>query len=87
MSHSLMSPPAVAGTGTPPPSRSAAWGKSFPPIGGLFSRDSVRALHGVDLSIGRGEIVALVGGVRFRQEHLGPLRREARKAEHRRNPD
>ena len=35
-------------------------GKSFP-IGGLFSRDSVRALHGVDLTIGRGEIVALVG--------------------------
>lgn len=35
-------------------------GKSFP-IGGLFSRESVRALHGVDLSIGRGEIVALVG--------------------------
>ncbi|WP_285241648.1 ATP-binding cassette domain-containing protein [Pseudarthrobacter sp. MEB009] len=35
-------------------------GKSFA-VGGLFSRDSVRALHGVDLSIGRGEIVALVG--------------------------
>lgn len=35
-------------------------GKSFP-IGGLFSRQSVRALHGVDLTIGRGEIVALVG--------------------------
>ncbi len=35
-------------------------GKSFP-IGGLFSRHAVRALHGVDLTIGRGEIVALVG--------------------------
>lgn len=29
--------------------------------GGLFSRATVRALGGVDLSIGRGEIVALVG--------------------------
>ena len=29
--------------------------------GGLFSRASLRALGGVDLSIGRGEIVALVG--------------------------
>jgi peptide/nickel transport system ATP-binding protein len=29
--------------------------------GGLFSRAAVRALGGVDLSIGRGEIVALVG--------------------------
>lgn len=29
--------------------------------GGLFSRSTVRALGGVDLSIGRGEIVALVG--------------------------
>ena len=35
-------------------------GKSFP-IGGLFSRQAVRALHGVDLAIGKGEIVALVG--------------------------
>lgn len=35
-------------------------GKSFP-MGGLFSRESVRALHGVDLTIGSGEIVALVG--------------------------
>ncbi len=35
-------------------------GKSFP-MGGLFSRQSVRALHGVDLTLGRGEIVALVG--------------------------
>jgi len=35
-------------------------GKAFP-IGGMFSRQSVRALHDVDLSIGRGEIVALVG--------------------------
>ncbi|MCA4134879.1 ATP-binding cassette domain-containing protein [Arthrobacter sp. M4] len=34
--------------------------KTFP-IGGLFSRSSVRALGGVDLSLGRGEIVALVG--------------------------
>lgn len=29
--------------------------------GGLFSRAAIRALGGVDLSIGRGEIVALVG--------------------------
>ena len=29
--------------------------------GGLFSRESVRALGGVDLAIGKGEIVALVG--------------------------
>ena len=35
-------------------------GKSFR-IGGLFSNQAVRALHGVDLTIGRGEIVALVG--------------------------
>ncbi|MFC8304375.1 ATP-binding cassette domain-containing protein [Specibacter sp. NPDC057265] len=34
--------------------------KSFP-IGGMFSRQVVRALHNVDLTIGRGEIVALVG--------------------------
>ena len=34
--------------------------KTFP-IGGLFSRKAVRALHQVDLSLGRGEIVALVG--------------------------
>ncbi|MFP3578972.1 ATP-binding cassette domain-containing protein [Arthrobacter sp. SIMBA_036] len=35
-------------------------GKSFH-IGGLFSSQKVRALHRVDLTIGRGEIVALVG--------------------------
>lgn len=34
--------------------------KDFP-SGGLFSRTNVRALGGVNLSIGRGEIVALVG--------------------------
>lgn len=34
--------------------------KDFP-SGGLFSRTGVRALGGVNLSIGRGEIVALVG--------------------------
>ncbi|NQD89887.1 ABC transporter ATP-binding protein [Paenarthrobacter sp. CM16] len=59
MSHSLMTPSAVAGTGTPA-LEIRGLGKSFP-VGGLFSRDSVRALHGVDLAIGSGEIVALVG--------------------------
>jgi len=34
--------------------------KTFP-IGGMFSRDHVRALGGVDLDIAPGEIVALVG--------------------------
>ncbi|MGO4452911.1 ABC transporter ATP-binding protein [Arthrobacter sp. RAF14] len=34
--------------------------KTFP-LGGLFSRKSTRALHEVDLTLGRGEIVALVG--------------------------
>ena len=60
MSHSVQtsSPPDVS---TQPPALEVrGLGKSFP-IGGLFSREAVRALHGVDLTIGRGEIVALVG--------------------------
>jgi peptide/nickel transport system ATP-binding protein len=59
MSHSLASPVAASATRTPA-LEIRGLGKSFP-IGGLFSRDSVRALHGVDLTINRGEIVALVG--------------------------
>lgn len=59
MSHSLMTPAAVSTTGTPA-LEIRGLGKTFP-IGGLFSRDSVRALHGIDLSIAKGEIVALVG--------------------------
>ena len=59
MSHSLASPMAASATRTPA-LEIRGLGKSFP-IGGLFSRDSVRALHGVDLTINRGEIVALVG--------------------------
>lgn len=53
---SPVSPPAVE----VPALEIRGLGKSFP-IGGLFSRQSVRALHQVDLTIGRGEIVALVG--------------------------
>lgn len=67
MSHSTLSTTTGAGPSSSGPARTDApalevrgLGKSFP-IGGLFSRDSVRALHGVDLAIGRGEIVALVG--------------------------
>ncbi|MGP0223753.1 ATP-binding cassette domain-containing protein [Paenarthrobacter sp. NCHU4564] len=61
MSHAAVQ----ANTSTAPAGQAPALevrglGKSFP-VGGLFSRQSVRALHGVDLSIGRGEIVALVG--------------------------
>ncbi|QSZ48763.1 ABC transporter ATP-binding protein [Arthrobacter sp. D5-1] len=59
MSHSLMSPSAVSTTGTPA-LEIRGLGKTFP-MGGLFSRGSVRALHGVDLTIHQGEIVALVG--------------------------
>ncbi|WP_159698797.1 ATP-binding cassette domain-containing protein [Arthrobacter sp. 18067] len=59
MSHSLMTPSAVSDTDTPA-LEIRGLGKTFP-IGGLFSRDSVRALHGIDLTIGKGEIVALVG--------------------------
>ncbi|MCD4851074.1 ABC transporter ATP-binding protein [Arthrobacter sp. AK01] len=59
MSHSLMTPSAVSNTGTPA-LEIRGLGKTFP-IGGLFARDSVRALHGIDLTIGTGEIVALVG--------------------------
>lgn len=59
MSHSLTSTVAASATRTPA-LEIRGLGKSFP-IGGLFSRESVRALHGVDLTINRGEIVALVG--------------------------
>jgi peptide/nickel transport system ATP-binding protein len=59
MSHSLMAPSAASKTSTPA-LEIRGLGKSFP-IGGLFSRDSVRALHDIDLTIGKGEIVALVG--------------------------
>jgi peptide/nickel transport system ATP-binding protein len=59
MSHSLTSPSAGSTTSTAA-LEIRGLGKSFP-IGGLFTRASVRALHGVDLTIGRGEIVALVG--------------------------
>ncbi|MFF1881928.1 ATP-binding cassette domain-containing protein [Pseudarthrobacter sp. NPDC058196] len=59
MSHSLTSPDAGSTAGTPA-LEIRGLGKSFP-MGGLFSRASVRALHGVDLALGRGEIVALVG--------------------------
>ncbi|GAA3278808.1 ATP-binding cassette domain-containing protein [Paenarthrobacter aurescens] len=59
MSHSLITPSAVSHTGTPA-LEIRGLGKTFP-LGGLFSRDSVRALHGIDLTIGKGEIVALVG--------------------------
>ncbi|YCH07070.1 oligopeptide/dipeptide ABC transporter ATP-binding protein [Arthrobacter sp. alpha11c] len=70
MSHAAVSPtslsPAIEGAARQaaasetPALEVRGLGKSFP-IGGLFSRQSVRALHGVDLTIGRGEIVALVG--------------------------
>ncbi|MFJ5957801.1 ATP-binding cassette domain-containing protein [Paenarthrobacter sp. NPDC092416] len=65
MSHSVLSAPfegsARRAADSPTPALEIrGLGKSFP-IGGLFSRQSVRALHGVDLTIGRGEIVALVG--------------------------
>ncbi|WP_431768467.1 ABC transporter ATP-binding protein [Paenarthrobacter nicotinovorans] len=59
MSHSVMTPRPETLTGSPA-LEIRGLGKSFP-VGGLFSRDSVRALHGVDLTLGRGEIVALVG--------------------------
>ncbi|TPV50117.1 ABC transporter ATP-binding protein [Pseudarthrobacter phenanthrenivorans] len=59
MSHSPASLAAVPTTSTPA-LEIRGLGKTFP-IGGLFSRQSVRALHGVDLTINRGEIVALVG--------------------------
>lgn len=69
MSHPILSPKAGGdrpgrrfgpGEAETPALEVRGLGKTFP-IGGLFSRQSVRALHGVDLSIGRGEIVALVG--------------------------
>lgn len=59
MSHSSTSPLAGSPTSTPA-LQIRGLGKSFP-LGGLFSRASLRALHGVDLTLGRGEIVALVG--------------------------
>jgi peptide/nickel transport system ATP-binding protein len=60
MSLSVQSPSRPDVSTRPPALEVRGLGKSFP-IGGLFSRQAVRALHGVDLSIGRGEIVALVG--------------------------
>lgn len=60
MSHAVLSSHRPAADTEAPALEVRGLGKSFP-IGGLFSRDSVRALHGVDLTIGRGEIVALVG--------------------------
>ncbi|WP_218713639.1 oligopeptide/dipeptide ABC transporter ATP-binding protein [Arthrobacter sp. BF1] len=59
MSHSAM-PTSTRPTDDTPALEIRGLGKQFP-LGGLFSRESVRALHGVDLSLGRGEIVALVG--------------------------
>ncbi|MET1088359.1 MAG: ATP-binding cassette domain-containing protein [Arthrobacter sp.] len=59
MSHSSTSPLPGSTTSTPA-LEIRGLAKSFP-IGGLFSRASVRALHGVDLTLDRGEIVALVG--------------------------
>jgi peptide/nickel transport system ATP-binding protein len=59
MSHSSTSRSAGSTTSTPA-LEIRGLGKSFP-IGGVFSRASVRALHGVDLTLDRGEIVALVG--------------------------
>lgn len=60
MSHAVQSVSRPAVSPQAPALEVRGLGKTFP-IGGLFSRQSVRALHGVDLSIGRGEIVALVG--------------------------
>lgn len=60
MSHSVLSSSRPDVSTQTPALEVRGLGKSFP-IGGLFSRQSVRALHGVDLTIGRGEIVALVG--------------------------
>jgi peptide/nickel transport system ATP-binding protein len=60
MSHAVLSSQRPSADTEAPALEVRGLGKSFP-IGGLFSRESVRALHGVDLTIGRGEIVALVG--------------------------
>ena len=60
MSHSVLSSSRPDISTKIPALEIRGLGKSFP-TGGLFSRESVRALHGVDLAIGRGEIVALVG--------------------------
>ena len=60
MSHAVLSSQRPSTDTEAPALEVRGLGKSFP-IGGLFSRDSVRALQGVDLTIGRGEIVALVG--------------------------
>ncbi|WP_405476046.1 ABC transporter ATP-binding protein [Paenarthrobacter ilicis] len=60
MSTLAAQPSATSAGGQGPALEIRGLGKSFP-IGGLFSRQSVRALHNVDLSIGRGQIVALVG--------------------------
>ena len=60
MSHAVQSSPRPDVSTQTPALEVRGLGKSFP-IGGLFSQGTVRALHGIDLTIGRGEIVALVG--------------------------
>jgi len=85
MSHAVHSPARPDVSSLTPALEVRGLGKSFH-IGGLFSSQAVRALHGVDLTIGRGEIVALVGEIRFRQEHPGPLCRPARETQRRGHP-
>ena len=60
MSHAVHSPTRPDVSNQTPALEVRGLGKSFH-IGGLFSSQAVRALHRVDLTIGRGEIVALVG--------------------------
>lgn len=61
MSNSVLSPtsPHSAGSSTPA-LEVRGLSKTFP-LGGFLSRRSVNALSNVDLTLGRGEIVALVG--------------------------
>ncbi|BCW78457.1 ABC transporter ATP-binding protein [Arthrobacter sp. NicSoilC5] len=60
MSHTVHSPTRPDVSTRTPALEVRGLGKSFH-TGGLFSSQTVRALHHVDLTIGRGEIVALVG--------------------------
>ena len=60
MSHAVHSPARPSVSTQTPALEVRGLGKTFH-IGGLFSSQAVRALHRVDLTIGRGEIVALVG--------------------------
>src|SRR6478752_8785049 len=60
MSHTVHSPTRPDVSTRAPALEVRGLGKSFH-TGGLFSSQTVRALHHVDLTIGRGEIVALVG--------------------------